>query len=212
MVIRYVRKRVLRYKPVTVEVLMKIAVVNTKGGVGKTTTAVYLAVVAAESGLEVELLDADPQGSATSWAELASEGGTPLPFQVAAANKITLARQDRNDVTVIDTPPGAADIIQAAIDAADVVIVPTAPSGLDLQRVWPTLEAAAHKPAGVLLTSAELGTKLLELTKDTLEGEGVFVFDNIIGKRQAIRQAFGTVPTHYYGYKDLLKEIIEVTK
>lgn len=191
---------------------MKIAVVNTKGGVGKTTTGVYLAAAAHEEGMSSELLDADPQGSATSWFELADEGGLKLPFPVTPANKITLARPSVADFTVIDTPPGAADIIQAAIDAADVVVVPTAPSGLDLQRVWPTLEAAAHKPAGVLLTSAELGTKLLDLTKEALESEGVFVFENIIGKRQAIRQAFGTRPAHFYGYRDLLKEIIEVTK
>lgn len=191
---------------------LKIAVVNTKGGVGKTTTAVYLAAVACKEGMSVELLDADPQGSASSWAEIAAEGGSPLPFSVSPANKVTLGRPSSLDLTVIDTPPGAADIIQSAIDAADVVVVPTAPSGLDLQRVWPTLEAAAHKPAGVLLTSAELGTKLLDLTKEALESEGVFVFENIIGKRQAIRQAFGVCPTSFYGYRDLLMEIIEVTE
>ncbi len=191
---------------------MKIAVVNTKGGVGKTTTAVYLTAVACAEGMSAELLDADPQGSATSWAEIAAEGASPLPFPVTPANKITLGRPSSYDFTVIDTPPGAADIIQAAIDAADVVVVPTAPSGLDLQRVWPTLEASAHKPAGVLLTSAELGTKLLDLTKEALESEGVFVFENIIGKRQAIRQAFGVCPTSFHGYRDLLKEIIEVTQ
>ena len=135
-----------------------------------------------------------------------------MPFQVSPANKITLSRASSSDLTVIDTPPGAADIIQAAIDAADVVVVPTAPSGLDLQRVWPTLEAAAHKPAGVLLTSVELGTKLLELTKEALESEGVFVFENVIGKRQAIRQSFGTRPTRFLGYRDLLEEIVEVTR
>jgi len=191
---------------------LKIAVVNTKGGVGKTTTAIYLATVASAQGKSTELLDADPQGSATSWAEIATEGGVPLPFQVSPANKITLSRASSSDLTVIDTPPGAADIIQAAIDAADVVVVPTAPSGLDLQRVWPTLEAAAHKPAGVLLTSVELGTKLLELTKEALESEGVFVFENVIGKRQAIRQSFGTCPTSFFGYRDLMDEIVEVTK
>ncbi|GAA4261795.1 ParA family protein [Dietzia aurantiaca] len=191
---------------------LKIAVVNTKGGVGKTTTAVYLTAVAREGGMTAELLDTDPQGSATSWAEIAAEGTSPLKFPVTPANKITLGRPSKCDLTVIDTPPGAADIIQAAIDAADVVVVPTAPSGLDLQRVWPTLEAAAHKPAGVLLTSAELGTKLLDMTKEALEAEGVFVFENIIGKRQAIRQSFGVSPTSFYGYRDLLKEIIEVTR
>ena len=70
---------------------MKIAVVNTKGGVGKTTTAIYLATVASAQGKSTELLDADPQGSATSWAEIATEGSVPLPFQVSPANKITLS-------------------------------------------------------------------------------------------------------------------------
>ncbi len=100
---------------------MKIAVVNTKGGVGKTTTAIYLATVASAQGKSTELLDADPQGSATSWAEIATEGSAPLPFQVSPANKITLSRASSSDITVIDTPPGAADIIQAAIDAAGCI-------------------------------------------------------------------------------------------
>lgn len=191
---------------------MKLAVVNTKGGVGKTTTAVYLAIAAHESGRSVELLDTDPQGSATSWAELAAEGGAPLPFPVSPANKVTVGRASTFDLTLIDTPPGAADIIQSAIDVSDVVLVPTTPSGLDLQRVWPTLEAAAHKPAGVVLTSVELGTKLLSLTKEALESEGVFIFNSTIGKRQAIRQAFGSQPSNLYGYRDLIEEIIEVTR
>ncbi|MBB0994994.1 ParA family protein, partial [Dietzia sp. SLG510A3-3B2-2] len=76
---------------------MKIAVVNTKGGVGKTTTAIYLATVASAQGKSTELLDADPQGSATSWAEIATEGSAPLPFQVSPANKITLSRASSSD-------------------------------------------------------------------------------------------------------------------
>lgn len=191
---------------------MKVAVINTKGGVGKTTTAIYLAVAAARSGLTTQVLDADPQGSASGWADIATEAGEPLPFEILPANKVSIGKPSNCDFCVIDTPPGAADIIQAAIDACDVAIVPTTPSGLDLQRVWPTLEVSAHKPAGVLLTSVELGTKLLALTKEALEDEGVFVFANVIGKRQAIRQSFGTVPGNLYGYADLLQELFEVTK
>lgn len=191
---------------------MKISVVNTKGGVGKTTTAIYLAEAVVRSGRTAVVLDTDPQGSATSWAEIAAEGGDPLPFDVTPANKVTIGREFDAEFVVVDTPPGAADIIQAAIDASDVVVVPTTPSGLDLQRVWPTLDASAHKPAGVLLTSVELGTKLLAMTREALEDEGVYVFSTIIGKRQGVRQAFGTNPTQLLGYPDLVDEIVEATK
>ena len=66
-----------------------IAVVNTKGGVGKTTTSVLLAHALSAHG-SVELRDADPQGSATEWAERADDAGTPLPFDVVIANQRSL--------------------------------------------------------------------------------------------------------------------------
>lgn len=62
-----------------------ISIVNTKGGVGKTTTAVYLAT-ALSCQDRVVLLDADPQGSATSWATDAFEAGDRLNFEVRPAN------------------------------------------------------------------------------------------------------------------------------
>lgn len=188
---------------------MKIAVINTKGGVGKTTTAVYLGIAAASKGT-VELWDADPQGSATEWAMMADEAGAALPFAVSTVNKITVTKPGAADVTIVDTPPGGADIIQQALDSSDVVIVPTTPSPLDLQRVWPTLDACAAKPTGVVLTSVEANTTLLEETKAVLEDEGVFVFRNVIPKRQAIRKSVGTVPVALHGYGDLFDELMEV--
>lgn len=188
---------------------MKIAVINTKGGVGKTTTAIYLAVAAAERS-SVELWDADPQGSATEWSIMAEEAGTSLPFAVTTVNKITVSKPGTADITIVDTPPGGADIIQQTLDSADVVIVPTTPSPLDLQRVWPTLDACAAKPTGVVLTSVEANTTLLNETKAVLEDEGVFVFRNVIPKRQAIRKSVGTVPEVSHGYRDLFDELMEV--
>ena len=65
--------------------MRSISIVNTKGGVGKTTTAVYLATALAAQ-YRVILLDADPQGSATSWATDAFEAGDQLDFEVRPAN------------------------------------------------------------------------------------------------------------------------------
>ena len=70
---------------------MIVAIVNLKGGVGKTTSAIALATAASRQGLEVRVLDADPQGSATMGADLAEEAGEPLPFEVGPAN-VTTAR------------------------------------------------------------------------------------------------------------------------
>ena len=61
---------------------MIVAFVHTKGGVGKTTSAVMVAAAAAATGTTVALYDADPQRSACRWAEIAEQCGDPLPFSV----------------------------------------------------------------------------------------------------------------------------------
>ena len=124
--------------------VVRISVVNTKGGVGKTTTSMMLAMAAHRAGHDVEVWDADPQGSATLWAMTSEDAGEPLPFEVRAANVAQLRRVESSgrvpdaDMIIIDTPPGDPAVVQAAIDVADLVVIPTLASGLDIQRVWPT--------------------------------------------------------------------------
>lgn len=85
--------------------MRSISIVNTKGGVGKTTTAVYLATALAAQ-YRVILLDADPQGSATSWATDAFEAGDQLDFEVRPANApiVRRCRDIDADLVIIDTP------------------------------------------------------------------------------------------------------------
>src|SRR5699024_8360970 len=82
-------------------------IANGKGGTSKTTSAMCIA--RALSGTHtVEVWDADPQATATSWAEQAEENGTPLPFTVDVTNKAMLQRKLRKttaDYVLIDTPP-----------------------------------------------------------------------------------------------------------
>ncbi|BCJ85015.1 MULTISPECIES: ParA family protein [unclassified Mycolicibacterium] len=183
-----------------------VSLVHTKGGVAKTTSAVYLATAAQRRGLDVALIDADPQGSALEWA--AAAGDDPFPFPVVPARR-PLDVSGRQELTIVDTPPGTAQVIQEAIELADLVVVPTGASPLDVRRVWPTLEITAHRPTAVLLTGVDLRTRLADEVKTLLENEGVPVIGTRIVRREGIRRAFGATPDHLYGYDDVLNELME---
>ena len=86
-----------------------VAVVNTKGGVGKTTSSIYLSMAAAREWLHARVIDMDMQGTASDWFYLAKEDGPGLPFEVQTMNVAALSRglADKGvDVAFIDTPPG----------------------------------------------------------------------------------------------------------
>ena len=184
-----------------------VSLVYTKGGVAKTTSAVYLAAAAHRRGIDVELVDADPQGSALEWAADA-RGDQPLPFPVVMASRPLTINPDR-ELTIVDTPPGTAQVIQEAIDIADLVVVPTGASPLDVRRVWPTLEITAHRLTAVLLTGVDLRTRLADEVRSLLENEGVPVIGTPIVRREDIRRAYGITPTNLHGYDDVLTELME---
>ena len=110
---------------------MIISFLNQKGGVGKTTLSVNVASCLARQGHRVLLIDADKQGSATTWASLREEA----PFQVVSMARANMARdalklaQDY-DHTIIDGPPHAEEIARSCIVASDFVALPIEPSGL----------------------------------------------------------------------------------
>ncbi|QBJ01122.1 ParA-like dsDNA partitioning protein [Mycobacterium phage Arissanae] len=185
-----------------------ISIIHTKGGVGKTTTAMYLATAAWLRNIDCVLVDADRQGSATEWAVRAASKRIVMPFEVVRDEK--LSNLPERDLVIIDTPPGTAHSIQAAIDVSDLVIVPCGPSPMELERVWPTLEITAHVPTVVLLTQVDLRAKLWERTLGALEEGNAVVFDNVIPIRQSVKKAFGTVPVDLNGYSDVLEELLPV--
>ena len=143
---------------------MNIVVSNVKGGVGKTTTSVYLAAAAVERGWEVTLIDADRQASTAEWLEVSPVEGVEL---VEAPSERTVARAlaSHDGLAVVDTPPGDERIVRAAIDRADAVVIPTRAGGVEPNRVVATLEMTPRNiPAGVVICSARLGTNDLEAT------------------------------------------------
>lgn len=131
---------------------MIISFLNQKGGVGKTTLAVNVAAALARSGRKVLLIDADKQGSATTWASLREDSD----FQTVSLARENMARDALklaadHDFTVIDGPPHAETIARSCIVASDVVLLPIEPSGLSTWAsdltVRQVREAQELKPA-----------------------------------------------------------------
>ncbi len=142
---------------------MNIVVTNLKGGVGKTTTAVYLSAVAVAMRYDpVLLIDADRQASSAEWLEERPLEGVTV---VEAPSERTLARaMGRHEgMGIVDTPPGDERLVQSAINSADGVVIPTRAGGVEFARVVATLEMIpARTPRGVLIAAARLGTNDLE--------------------------------------------------
>ena len=112
---------------------MILAVVNQKGGAGKTTIALNLAAAMAAQSKRVLLIDADPQQTAQDWAAIRQE---PVPFQVIGLAKPVLHRDlpamsADYDSVIIDGAPRSYEVARSAIAAADLVLIPVQPSGAD---------------------------------------------------------------------------------
>ena len=196
---------------------MRLALVSTKGGTGKTTSAVSLAMVLHQLGRTLAV-DCDPQGSLMNWSEAAAEQGKPLPFTVVGmpTRDVHIRLADLGtgyDHVVVDTPPGDLGIIRSAILASAIVLVPVSPTGLDLNRISPTFEVLAEiaisHPVGlgILLTKVRRGTRSAKAARGILAEHGYSAMRTEIPLAEHFAGAFGSVPTVLGEYWELLGEI-----
>lgn len=144
---------------------MNIVVSNVKGGVGKTTTTVYLAAAAAARGYDpVVVIDSDRQASSAEWLEVRPVEGVDI-IEAPSERTVSRAMQTHGGLAVVDTPPGDQRIVQAAIENADAIVIPTRAGGIELSRVFATLEMIGSKtPRGIVICAARLGTNDLDET------------------------------------------------
>jgi chromosome partitioning protein len=196
---------------------MRLGLVSSKGGTGKTTSAVSLAMVLHRQGRTLAV-DCDPQGSLMSWSAEAADEGHPLPFTVVSmpARDVHLRLADLGagyEHVVVDTPPGDFAIIRSAILASETVLVPVSPTGLDLNRIRPTFEVLAEigvshpLEVGVLLTKVRRGTRSARAARADLAEQGYPALNTEIPLAEHFAGAFGTVPTMVGEYWELLAEL-----
>ena len=163
---------------------MIVVVAALKGGVGKTTTAVYLAAAAGGPKRSVTLIDSDPQGSAADWVEHgADEVFESLDVVEAPTERLlvrTLDRIEADDVAVVDTPPGHERLLAKALERADVVVIPTRVGGVETARVEAVLDMVPKRlPAGLVFSSARTFTRDYQETVGMWLEAGVPVWGTI---------------------------------
>ncbi len=176
---------------------MIVALLNQKGGVGKTTLALHLAGEWARRGQRVTLVDADPQGSALDWSQQrVREGGSRL-FGVVGLARDTLHREApeiaRNvDHVIIDGPPRVAALMRSALLAADLVLIPVQPSPFDgwasAEILSLLAEAKIYRPqlaARFVLNRCGARTIIARETAETLADHDPPLLASRIGQRVA---------------------------
>jgi chromosome partitioning protein len=191
-----------------------VSIVSLKGGVGKTTTAMHLAAVAKAARASPVVLDADSESSAHRWASRAGEG---LGFEVHLANRDRIAVQLRDleaggHTVIVDTPPNNREVIARVGQIATVVIVPVNPTGLDVDRLQPTLELLADLEAArgelaayILFSKFNAKRRLDREAEEALAGFPVL--KQRVRGVQAYAEAFGGMPTYLDEYRAVWKEI-----
>ena len=188
------------------------AILSLKGGVGKTSAAMHLAAVAAAEGAQVTVVDADEEASAREWATHAE-----LPFQVIPAERDRLVQQARaldgeGRVVIVDTPPNNRELLTRAGMMARHILVPVIPTGLDVNRLRPTLDllrdveaAKGNLDVAILLNRWDGRRRLAREAEGLLEG-----FPLLSARVRTLaryEETFGTAPSYLEEYRAVWKEL-----
>ena len=176
---------------------MVISLINQKGGVGKTTTAINIASALSSRNHNVLMVDADPQGSVMQW----QLTGANREFDVVQLSMPELGAKIKDqartfDHVVIDSPPALSHISREIAASSDLAIIPIAPSSLDIWSSRETIQLvknAGRKNQGLaarLLVYRKIpGTRLAAEARDALNSYGLDIFKTEISQRIAYVEA-----------------------
>jgi chromosome partitioning protein len=179
-----------------------VAFGNGKGGVGKSTTAINLAVEWMQRGRRVLLIDADPQGTAVTWSNVAAEAGVPAPTVVGMGDNIRQAVPElaaSADVTLIDTAGRLGKRLASALMIADIALLPCRPNPADIWALAETVDTVRSvqelRPellAYVLINGTEVRTSLSRDARENIASAGLPLLKTQLSQRVAFAEACAT--------------------
>jgi chromosome partitioning protein len=172
-----------------------VSLVCQKGGTAKTTTALNLAVEALAYGLEVVVIDLDPQVSACDWKDIRGDAApvvaaVPVPH---LDRTLKAAADNGADLIIIDTAGRTNEAANAAARVADLILVPLQPSLIDLKTLGATLDIirlAGSRPTRAVLARVRAAGSRHEDTVEWLAGQGVEVCPAMLGERVIYQDAY----------------------
>lgn len=170
-----------------------LAILSQKGGTGKTTIAVHLAVEASRAGQTVALIDLDPQCSAAKWGDTRSDD-TPIVISAHAARLpqvLHTAEAGGVDLAIIDTSPNTDPSTLDFTRLATLAIIPSKAARFDLEAIGSTINIG--KMAGVemrvVFNAVKARSSMLDKAKKAVEVYGVPTAPCILGDRVAFSHA-----------------------
>jgi chromosome partitioning protein len=186
-------KPLRRLKGYICNTMKTLAIIAQKGGSGKTTIAVHMAVCAVRQNFHTALIDLDPQGSAHDWNASREEGQRLDAVKASSGQLAALLKQANKagaDLTIIDTAPHSNSTAAIAAQLADFILIPCRPSRFDLKAIGSTIEITklAKTPAAVVINAAPRG-KLADEARAALEQQGINLFAPVLHSRAAYSHA-----------------------
>jgi chromosome partitioning protein len=188
----------LKNKKTSLLIIMQtISILGQKGGTGKTTTALALAVAASQAGRTVAVIDLDPQTTATNWADRrkADDGLTVVSCQVSRLRFVlNAAKNEGADIAVIDTPAKSSEAGIEAARSANMVFVPVRPQIYDLETlpsIRDILRLAGEPSSFVVINSAPIQGKRHLEAQEVAKSLGFAVCPIVL----YLRAAYGDAPT-----------------
>ena len=177
-----------------------ITIAQQKGGTGKTTLSVHLALAFIKyHNLKVAIIDTDPQGSLGKWfmirteKKISNEGLTFKTASLWGAQYESKTLKNDHDIVIIDTPPKIESDARPSIEAADLVLIPMAASHLDFWATGAIVDIAkkANKKILIQINRSNQRSKLITKTNDFIKSLALSSTKTIIGNRQIYASSMG---------------------
>ena len=177
-----------------------ITISQQKGGSGKTTLAVHLALAFIKyHNLKVAVIDTDPQGSLGKWFMIRTEkkvSNDNLTFKTASlwgAQYESKTLKKDHDIVIIDTPPKIESDARPSIESADLVLIPVAASHVDFWATGAIVDIAkkANKKILIQINRSSQRSKLISKTNEFIKSLDLSATKTIIGNRQIFAASMG---------------------